>query len=80
MVVRGPVSRRFVPWRDIDGFVLVRFVAYSEVRVRLMSGQILRTGLVQSRRMYWAGGATADILGELRRELEIRRRQEARKA
>jgi hypothetical protein len=77
MVVRGPASRRFVPWGDVDELVLVPFIAYSEVRVKLRSGQILRTGLVQGRRMYWAGGASADVLGELNRELEHGRAAEA---
>ena len=77
MVVRGPVSRRFVPWADVDELVLVPFIAYCEVRVKLRSGQLLRTGLVQGRRMYWSGGASADVLGELNRELELGRARKA---
>lgn len=77
LVVRSPVSRRFVPWADVDELVLQPFIAYPEVRVKLRSGQLLRTGLVQGRRMYWSGGASADVLGELNRELELGRARKA---
>jgi hypothetical protein len=54
--ITGLLGRRYVGWEQVDGFELVPFFAYFEVRVKLKSGDLVRTGLVHGRRTYWQGG------------------------
>lgn len=63
--------RRPAAWSEIKTFRVVNPTALSpSVRVELYSGQLLRTALVQGRKMRWKGGSSRDIAGVLNDELE----------
>jgi hypothetical protein len=67
---RAQVQRRRVAWSEIESFCAIPKSPYPAVGAKLKTGEVIRTGLVQGRKMLSADDATKDILAALNRELE----------
>jgi hypothetical protein len=68
--VWGMLTRRFVPLAEIRSFTSDQGVSVRRVRVELTTGQTLRTGLVQGRKMHWHHGASKNIVTVLNTTLD----------
>jgi hypothetical protein len=67
--VRGTSARRTIPWTDVAAFRSRPWFRYAWVQVELRSGKLVRTPMIQGRKMVGNGGATRDILGVLNAHL-----------
>lgn len=72
------LRRRFIAWRDIKSFQVTKRPISPPVRVELTSGELVGTPLVQGRKMFWKGGASADIVSVLNKELDDAQADELR--
>jgi hypothetical protein len=72
----GVLRRRFLPWSDVKRFTARRRPngIYPTVVVELASGELVRTILVQGRKMFWNGGSSNDIVAVLNDQLDRARR------
>jgi hypothetical protein len=69
----GMLTRRFIPLSQIRVFTATQ-ETFPKVRAELTTGEVLRTGLTQGRKMYWREGASKDIVTVLNTALDTARR------
>ena len=67
--VRGTSGQRTIPWADVAAFRSRPWGRYASVLVELRSGKLVRTPMMQGRKMVGNGRATHDILGVLNAHL-----------
>ncbi|HEY7892559.1 MAG TPA: hypothetical protein VIC05_10160 [Solirubrobacteraceae bacterium] len=60
--VSGSSVRRTIPWTDVVAFRAQPWGPYASIQVELRSGKLIRTPMMQGRKMSWDGGHTRDIL------------------
>jgi Bacterial PH domain len=63
------IRHQSVPWSDIKTFRIRRAVISPPVCAELWSGELVKTALVQGRKMRWRGGASRDMVSVLTSDL-----------
>jgi hypothetical protein len=69
------IRYQFVPWGEITAFQIRRAAISPTVCAELRSGELVKTALVQGRKMRWRGGSSRDIVSVLTRDLARARAQ-----